>query len=204
MTILVNGYCTLDELKAPGRLDIGDNDSIDDTHLESVITAVSRCIDADRNRRFYAVSETRYYTPETALFVPVDDLLSVTTLKTDENGDGTYERTWATTDYYLYPYNAVVNGRSYIAIERSLLSNYLFTRVRKSVEIAGSFGYSTTTPAAIKEACLLICARVWGRNKKPYGISGSADLGTLEVINAVSKDDEIQKLLNTIKRRVLP
>ena len=42
----------------------------------------------------------------------MDDLLSVTTLKTDEDGDRTYEITWATTDYDLMPYNATLESQA--------------------------------------------------------------------------------------------
>lgn len=53
MTV-VNGYCTLDELKA--RLDISTTDTADDTKLEVIIQAASRAIDAKTGRRFYATT----------------------------------------------------------------------------------------------------------------------------------------------------
>jgi hypothetical protein len=61
---ITNGYVTLPELKA--RLYSANpnmqQDPLDDAGLERVIEAVSRWIDADRGRRFYAATETRYYT----------------------------------------------------------------------------------------------------------------------------------------------
>lgn len=196
-----NGYCTLVELKSR----LGISDATDDTALENVVTAVSRWIDEDRGRRIYSASgETRYYTAEDSSFVPVDDLLSLTSLATDEDGDGTYERTWASTDYHLEPYNAPLHSKPYTYISRSPLSNYTFPTVRKGIKLVGTFGFASTTPPAIKEACLLVSMRVFHRKDLLYGVSGSADLGTLQAIADLGSDGEVKALLNSVPKRILP
>lgn len=204
---IVNGYTSLDDIKH--RLGIDDSD--DDTALESVITAVSRWIDSNRGRRFYTVSETRYYLADLDWLIDIDDLVSVTSIKTDPNGDATYTYTWASTDYLLTPFNAVAKGQPYTHIETTPLGAFRFpvhpltTTRRSRIQVTGAFGYSTitTVPQAIKEACLLVSMRVWGRKDLLYGVSGSADLGTLQAITSLGSDGEVQALLNTVKRRAI-
>lgn len=192
-----SGYCTLDELK--DRLGVDDN--ADDAALASVVNAVSRWIDQDRNRRFYTTTndETRYFTAKNSDRVVIDDLISLTTLKTDFDGDGTYETTWTATDYRLGPANLTPK----LEISRRVYGSYYFPIFDDGVQVVGKFGYVSTTPAAIKEACLLVAMRVFGRKDMLYGVSGSADLGTLQAIANLGSDGEVKALLNSVPRRVI-
>jgi hypothetical protein len=160
-------------------VDVTDLD--DDAEIEKVITAISRAIDRECRRRFYAATETRYFTAQRADLLFVDDLLSVTTLKTDEGGDRVYETTWSTTDYDLLPSNAALNGEPYLRIAPAPMSSKRFPGHAKAVEIAGSFGYASSTPAVIKEACLLWSMRVWKRHEAIFGVIGTTALGQMTV-----------------------
>lgn len=138
---LVNVYQTL----VQARIDIlhDATDSAEDTRLEQIITEASRWIDGECQRRFYPVTETRVYTPGDASFLDVDDLLSITTLKTDQDGDRSFETTWAAaTDYYLWPDNAAAENKPYTRIVVDTVSGInRFPVRRQSVQIVGSFGY---------------------------------------------------------------
>jgi len=194
---ITNGYATLKTYKLY-FFDGDTTDHEDDPVLEKKIETVSRAIDDITQKRFYATTETRYYTAESATKCRVDNLLSVTTLKTDENADRTYEYTWATTDYDLMPYNALLNAEPYQWIETAPLTNYYFPAARKGVEIAGSFGYSSTTPPKIEEACLLTAHRYMKRIGTPLGVSASSELGEKQVISAhIKADPDIMLLLVT-------
>jgi len=90
------------------------------------------------------MTETKYFDGAVKLWLP--DLLSITTLKTDENGDNTYENTLtATTDYHLYghgledAYN--VYPKIYAVINPSGSYSSFANGIRKGVEIAGLWGY---------------------------------------------------------------
>lgn len=208
MTI-TNGYTDLDTLKR--ALDFNSGDAIGDSDLESIIMAVSRVIDKETGTRFYTVTETRYYLAADDWLIDIDYLVSLTSLKTDPNGDGTYTYTWASTDYQLAPYNAVANGQPYTHIETTPLGAYRFpvypsTVTRRSrIQVTGAFGYSAlaNVPDAIKRACVLISLRVFKRKDLVYGITGNADLGTLQVIAPLMKDGEIRALLSTVKKRAI-
>ncbi len=179
MTI-TNGYTDLATLKN----DLKITDSNDDATLESKIEDASRWIDNECKRRFYttAVDETRYYTARNSDYLlPDDDIISISTLQTDEDGDRVYERTWAATDYDLEPYNAALDGEPYTKLSVAPNGNYSFPAgVSKGVKIIGKFGYGSTIPKAIVEGCLLYAAFLFRHKDAPMGIQGG-EMGTVTV-----------------------
>lgn len=193
---ITNGYATLDEVRR--RIPHIEDD--DDTDLGSVIEGISRWIDQHRGRRFYAATETRYYSPPSLDLVVVDDLLSLTTLKTDEDGDQTFERTWTSADYELFPYNASTDGVPYISIERSRLGALVFPAGFRSTEVAGSFGYASATPKVIHEACVLASMRLWDRRKALFGHAVITPDRVVEIAPMV-EDSELMAMLETIPMR---
>jgi len=196
---LTNGYTTLAALR--GRLRIVGTE--DDAILESVITSASRAIDQHTGRRFYAASDTRYYTAvyPHRLNLP-DDLLTVTTLKTDDDGDRTYENTWSsTTDYYLAPYNAATDGRPYTTIEVDTANGrYAFPSTPRGVQIVGSFGHNATGshPAPVEEACLRLAERLNALRLAPLGVAGSPETGVVRI----ASDRDLADLLWPYSRRL--
>lgn len=184
-------YCTLAELKA--RADIGDTE--DDTILTQVISAVSRWIDDFCGRRFYTTSanETRYFTAEDYDQLKVSDIVSITTLKTDADGDRTYETTWdAALDYDLEPFNASLDSKPYNKIRVTPNGHWSFPTLRKGVQIVGKFGWSIT-PVQVKEACLIQCERIFKRKDAPFGVTGDAASGELRLIPKL--DVDVQAML---------
>jgi hypothetical protein len=151
---LTNAYTTLAIAKERAEI----RDSIDDPSLKLIISAVSRQIEDYCRRRFYAATQTRYYSPRHRDHLILDaDLLTVTSLKSDEDGNRTYEITWsASLDYYLGPANNATDGLPYWEVCRDFTNgSYWFpTQYQRSVQIIGSWGYSATTPAVVQEACL--------------------------------------------------
>lgn len=191
------GYCTLSELRA--RLQFTATDIADDNVLDSVITAVSRWIDTYTGRRFYAATETRYYKAEFSDELAVDDLLTVTTLGTDSDGDRTYEDTWAVTDYDLEPANASLEGAPYTSIVIAPQGRYAFpVGTKRGVKIVGIFGYASAPPPPVKEACLLQCERLYKRKDAPFGVIGSAEMGQMMVVPKL--DPDVRLLIEPLQR----
>jgi hypothetical protein len=137
-----NCYCTLAELKA--RAGIGSTDTTDDATLKGLLDSVSRFIDSYCLRKFYVETRTRYFTADNDYQLDVPDLLAVTTLGTDSDGDRTYEDTWASTDYDLMPLNALYESpaRPYTSLEVTPTGSYVFPLVAKGVSILGKWGYA--------------------------------------------------------------
>lgn len=209
---IVNGYCTLVELKA--WLDI--SDTADDTQLEKVIEAASRWIDKQAGRRMYAASETRYYTADHHSYLYIDDIArntatsaNIIVITTDDNADGTHETTWTTSDYILMPVNAQQSAASEIPAPYTSLEvnrntgDYLFpVGVQNGVKIQATFGYGYTIAPDIKQACLMLSARLWKRKDSIFGIAGVADLGVQAVQVQFKKDPDIMALIVPFRKVV--
>ncbi len=203
--LTLGDYCELVEAKQYCGIELTDN--ANDGFFTALITGASRYIDAKTNRRFYttAEDETRYYQViderdgDVEVLWLRDELLSVTSLKTDEDGDGTYETTWTTSDYKLFPLNAVVSGRPFTWIETRPNSAHGFpVGVQAGIQIIGKFGYSTSAPAVVKSACLLQVSRWWNRKNAPFGVVGSADMGQAVVVPKL--DPDIAEMLKGVTR----
>ena len=136
----MNAYNDLDTLK--NRLQLATGASVGstfDTELRKLLEAASRAADRLTNRRFYAESGTRYFRGDSRRLFFVDDVLSITSLKSDWDGDGTYEDSLTeNTDYYLHPLNRFPKSWA----EMASLSNYSgFSTRPRGVEVVGVFGY---------------------------------------------------------------
>ena len=143
----MNSYNNLITIKR--RLDpsgsASDFGTTHDTDLLALLVAASRQLDKYTNRFFYVDATTRYFdgAPNIAF---LDDILSITTLKTDEDGDATYENSLTeTTDYHLYPLNSFPKTRAEINPAGSY--GGFGYGIRKGIEIIGNFGYGNETDA---------------------------------------------------------
>jgi len=149
-------YATLAEFKS--AIGIGTADTTDDGALQSVLDATDALIDlyTDRKQGFGTASETRYYTAGDWSYVLTDDIVSVSQLQTDDNGDGTYETTWVSgTDYVLAPRNAALDGWAYTEIDTSTAAPKAFpVAVYLGVKVTGVFGWPAVPSAGcIRMAC---------------------------------------------------
>lgn len=121
-----------------------------DQWLAGAIAEASRQIrTATGGRQFHPTVETRYFDGRGCAQLWVNDLLSITSLKFDEDGDRTYEETLATTDYYLWPDNRT----PYRRIDIDPNGDYTaFPAGRRSVQIVGTWGYEDRKVALIGSA----------------------------------------------------
>lgn len=194
-------YATLAEFKA--AIGIGTADTTDDTALQSVLDATDALIDnfTDRKQGFGTASETRYYTAEDFQYVLTDDLVSVSSLTTDDNGDGTYETTWtAGTDFVLAPRNAALDGWPYTALDVPAAWPKNFPKgVYLGVKVIGVFGWPAV-PNAVKQAAIIQAGAVWSSRTSPFGIIGSQDLGGI-LRQTRALHPEAQVLLEQYRRR---
>lgn len=200
-----DGYCSLVELKE--RMVIEDN--IDDLVIISAIAASSRWIDEYCQRSFNqtaAPAQARVFdTPDARLLRlrEFGDLVSVTTLKTDDNADGVFETTWAASDYQLLPLTAPTrpDPHPYTMIcsagTRSFPRSGCSGRVGL-IEITGVWGWPAV-PAAVHEACLIQAGQVFKRRNSPEGVTGwQSDFGPIRV--SVRDDPHVIALLAPYRR----
>lgn len=126
------------------------NTSKYDDAITRLAGSISRAIDQWTVRRFYPILEKRYFSAVDGLSLFVGDLFSITTLKTDEDADRTYETTWAATDYDLMPFNAI---GSYGHIDITPNGNNAFPmHSPRGVEIDGVWAHSDDRAAAWEDS----------------------------------------------------
>jgi len=140
---MFGSYASIAEIKGV----LGITATTDDTMIRKIAESASRSIDQYCNRMFVTQSATKYFDGKVTLWVP--DLLSITTLKTDEDGDGTYENsfdiTFATGDVISYGVGLedTLNTFPKVRLEINPEGDYgsFASGVKKGVEIAGIWGY---------------------------------------------------------------
>ena len=145
---MTNAYADITTLKSTSHLNI--TGTTFDIRLRQLLETVSRQIDGYCNRHFFSLETTRTFDGNGFTELHIPDLISVTSLKTDDNVDRTYETTWATTDYLLYPQNADPTQRWGSPYTRVLVDLEAGTRSRfqvgnQTVQIAGKWGYKEFT-----------------------------------------------------------
>jgi hypothetical protein len=181
---ITRGYTTLSEVKSILRI----TDSVDDALLETCVESASRLIDTHCERVFTASTAVRVFVPRDSYTVEIDDLISLTTLKTSTNIDSQFDITWAPIDYQLEPLNGI-SGGSYSpftlirATENYLFptSNYPNAMGEATVQVSGVFGYGTAVPTDVRQACNLLAIRQYKRYDSPLGVAGFGDIGVVRV-----------------------
>ena len=196
---IVNGYATLAEVKAAARI----TDNIDDSLLETAIESSSRDIDAYTERVFFSSGATaiaRVYIPQDIYLVETDDIISVTTIKSDSGGNGTFDITWnLSTDVQLEPLNGLAGGIFTPTTRIRAIGNYLWpiyeprnvNSNQASVQVTGVFGFSSV-PVAIKQATILASLRAYKRYESPTGVLGFSDMG---VVRVGRLDPDVERLV---------
>ena len=195
-------YVTLATFKE--TLQIPVSDTADDTRLQAVLDATDQLINnyCERPTGFIASTQTRYYTAERSDYCLIDDLVSITTLQTDDDMDGTYETTWSASDYILAPRNAANNNQPYTEIDAAIGWPKVFPVGYLGVKVVGSFGYkASTAPAAVQQAALIQAGAVWFSLTAPSGAIGGADLGGI-IRLARALHPEAQVLLEPYRKRL--
>ena len=172
-------YVTVPEVKS--EIDIPSTRADFDLSIQVTVESICRQIDDYTGHVFYSATGTRYYTPTESTRLRVDDLLTITTLRSDEDGNSSFETTWSTGDYYLAPFNATAHPTPhpyYEIITRQNSTLTFPTDIQRSIEIVGIWGFNHTTagpPAVIKKAALFQAARDFKAKDAPFGIVGGRD-----------------------------
>ena len=139
-----NLYASLGMLKSA----LNKTTTTDDTELLRELDRVSREIDNFTGRQFYAETATRYFGGRGRVSLRVDDLISVSSLTVDDNGDDTYEITLAvTTDYFLEPDNPIQNTPySHIRLNPNSSLLGAWPRGPRAVKVTGVFVSPPVSP----------------------------------------------------------
>jgi hypothetical protein len=197
---ITDGYTTLQEVKDILRI----TDAVEDTLIERCIESASRHIERYCERTFIAGTATRIYTPNDSYICEIDDLISVTSIKTSTDADGSFDTTWKTTDYQLEPLNGIAGGVYSPYTRIRAVGDYLFPTVNypdsqgeATTQVVGVFGWGTAVPTDVRQACNLLSIREFKRYDSPLGVAGFGDIGVVRVSRT---DPDIESLLAPFRK----
>jgi hypothetical protein len=162
--------------------------------------AASRAVDNICGRWFYAhtgAASARYFEPLNSNRIHIDDAYEVSAVKTDQDGDGTFELTWtANTGYILEPLNAAADGWPWTTLRRHPNeSNGFPYYYPRSVEVTAKWGWAAV-PAPIKEATTILAAALLKRSREaPFGVVAiGIDVGS--AVRIARSDPHVAALLS--------
>jgi hypothetical protein len=194
---IVNGYASLNEVKAALRI----TDAVDDSLLEMAVESASRLIDGHAARKFWSAgTATKYFVAQDDFLCEVDDLASSTiTLQTSSGADGIFDTTWDADDFQLEPLNGELDGIVWPYTTIRAIGDYLWpiSGGEALVKVTGVYGWPSV-PIAIKQACIIQASRIFKRLDSPLGIAGFGDLGAIRVTRDL--DPDVAQLVMPYKR----
>jgi hypothetical protein len=208
-------YATAAELQQFVRID----DSADDTVINLALDAASRMIDfacdpsPGHSRQFgkTATAEDRYFTATERGYGPsvrgqwvarLDDLASVVGLVVAVAASAGAESYTPVTGTAALPRNAVALGRPFTEILFAGSSYPSPPLLADAVRVTGVWGWPAV-PGPIHEACLLQASRLLARRDAPFGVAGSAEVGS-EVRLLAKVDPDVETMLRPYVRALGP
>ncbi len=171
---LTDPYTTVAEFRAR----VGSIEDVADVEILTVLLSASRQIEGVCGQVFNKVgtATVKYITPVYGELIDLPPFVSVSELATD-NGDRTYPTIWATTDYDLFPYDAVDLSVPYTQIHVSPVGRYGWPNLVRGVRVTGIWGWPAV-PTPVKEACFLLANRGKSLWAAPFGQTGVGELGS--------------------------
>jgi len=173
-----------------------------DDDLDEAAVAASAQVERMLNRDFGlgTTEVSRYYTAHDPMKLVMHDLVSLDSLMTDDNADGTHETTWATTDYVLAPFNAATDDQPYTEI---LLPRYGTKRfpsnVMRGVKVTGIWGWPSPPMQVVTVSSLIATQLVKRKVDAPWGFV----IGPESAAYIARSDPTIQGQLHDLGRKKL-
>ena len=187
-------YTSAEELKS--RLKI--TDTADDFEILLAVQAAASSVDKFTGRFFWNETGVRTYMPESIYELSIDDLVSVTQLATDQDGDGVYETVWSGDgvspggDFQLRiadrQYNVASRGESWPYTQVQALGGsggkyfpYVWPWTHQDrVKITGTWGWPAV-PVLVRQASLQLANDLFRLRDAPFGVAGFAEYGAVRV-----------------------
>lgn len=184
-------------------------DSRQDSQVVMALRSAALTVNNWCGRYFYQLPGTRTYAPEDLWTLRTDDIVSVSQLSTDNDGDGVYETIWTlNTDYVLETprgYNIASTGEPWPYTRVRVISppsgSKYFPPVwpfrhLDSVKITGVFGWPAV-PLLISEAVLQLGTDLYKLKDAPFGVAGFAEYGAVRVRANPQIRSMLQRYVNT-------
>ncbi len=175
-----------------------------DALLSNLATRASRLIDNETGRRPGAfkliADETLFFSGDNTNEFWVELAQAPTQVFVAEEGDLAHYTLWATSEYVLWPYNAILMGEPYRRIDINIWGNKLYwPSWPQCIKLIGRNGYSITPPADIIEATVIQSSRWYKRGQQAFQDTGAiAELGKLTYTKEL--DPDVKEILSHYTR----
>jgi len=192
-----NSYLDLQTIKDQGGFNLSTGTALDKRML-MLLENVSREVDLWCNRFFYYEIATLTFDGPGGGTLRVPDLISLSSVKEDNNLDGTFDTTWGFDDYILYPLRASPTStsgkaRPYTHLQVSDKSNGTqdeFIREQNNYQLVGTWGFQKVTSDSGLNGTLADATAT------SMVLTGSAT-GTIEPGHTCLIDDELVYVITT-------
>lgn len=197
----MSDYITSDQLKATLSVT---GFSAADLDIAQAIKTASRAVDMICDRRFYLYDDSndqvRYYTPVRPVTLEINDLVSLTSFATDQDGDGVFETTWTLhSDFELEPDNADLDGRPWERIKLKQRSQTLLpVGLPRSCQVTGIFGWSEV-PDGVVSLTTILAARILQRTRSAAAL-GVVTIGVEGAARIAKEDPDMFNLVRDFVR----
>lgn len=178
-------YTSVEQLKSR----VGITDTADDFECQLAVQAAASEIQRITGRFFWNETGTRTYRNMSIYDVDIDDLVSITSLATDQDGDGVYETVWTANQYQLevtqHIYNPAAKGEPWPYTKIQALGvpggNYLpyvwAWSHQDRVQVTGTWGWAAV-PVLVRQASLMLATELFKQKDMPAGMpSGLTEYG---------------------------
>jgi hypothetical protein len=182
-------YATLAQVKNALRL----TDNIDDLAVQDAINAASEMVEGYCGRTFGTATAVRLYAADDSEVVQIDDLVSLTELKTASSSISGIDTVW-TSGYQLEPLNGFVDGKYWPSTRiRAIGRVWPINGQQALIRVTGIFGWSAV-PASVTQATIIQASRLFKRNESPMGVAGYGDMGVMRITSKYLDGDVTQLL----------
>ena len=176
---------------------LGISDSVDDNRLTLAADAATQIVQAYCDRHFVqqASASARVFTALSPWLLEVDDISTTTGLviKTDEDGDGVFETTWASSDYQLEPLNGKLGGQQwpYTKVRAIDAREWPLEYGQAVVEVTARWGWANPAandlyiPQPVSQAAEIQAISIFKSVDAPLGIAGFGDIGIMRLRQAI-------------------
>jgi len=197
---LAPAYITREELKLSREMT---GYAFEDHEIDIAIGAASRVIDDATGRRYFAdavATNERLYSARSWRRVEIDDLIELTSLEVDRDGDGDYEEVWSADRYLLNPANAPADGKPWDEIAVRTESGWTFPLGANRIRVTGKFGWKAVPPELKMAASILAQRYVLRLRQAPFGIV-SAGMESGALMRIARNDPDVAPVLDTFTRK---
>jgi hypothetical protein len=200
---MANEYVTVDELKATLQVTGTGLDADLARALEAASRAIEKACSRRGLRRFWpdAAASTRLYTAGDRSLLEIHDAYAITSVETDDDGDGTYERLWGASDWVACPLNAATDGEPWTAIQARISgTNRGFpVGLVGGVRVTAKSGWAAV-PAVVPSAVGLLAGRLVKRAREaPFAIVGFG-MDAANAVHIARTDPDVAGLIHDLVR----